>query len=265
MIEFLKQVGARFQSFHWTDALDILLLTALFFFVYRFIRRRRAFPILIGGISILLVHVVAKLTNLPGLYALTSAFFSAGLIFIAILFQPEIRALFEKLGATVIAPFNRISGQLRTRETHSVAELKKAILRMSQTQTGALIIIEHMTGIDDIVQSGCRLDALISSDLILNIFFRGAPLHDGAVVIREGRICAAGCFLPISADRELNTSFGSRHRAALEMSRSCDATVIVVSEEDGLISYAEGGELNWNVDEQKLTELLWASLSYRKS
>ena len=129
-------------------------------------------------------------------------------------------------------------------------------MRLSATKTGALIVLENNTGVEDIGQDGIKIDAVISSELICNLFFSPAPLHDGAIIIRKKRISAAGCFLPNYSDPALNASFGSRHRAAIGMSRNSDAGVIVVSEEDGKISYARGGELRRAIDEQTLKEIL---------
>ena len=129
-------------------------------------------------------------------------------------------------------------------------------MRLSATKTGALIVLEMNTGIEDLGQDGVKLDAVISTELICNLFFAPAPLHDGAIIIRKKRISAAGCFLPNYSDPTRNSSFGSRHRAAIGMSRNSDAGVIVVSEEDGKISYAHGGELLRGIDEHTLVDIL---------
>ena len=265
IMNFIELAKARFAAFSLLDVLDLLLLGVLFFVLYRFIRRRRAFPILLGVMAFFLLHTVSFYAKLDGLYYLTSSFFKSGVLVVvlAIIFQPEFRAALEKVGAVFISFFSLLSRVFRGKALEkNVAELKTAIMKMSESETGALIILERTTGTDDIVQSGIKIDAMISSELILNIFYKNAPLHDGAMIIRGNRIHAAACFLPINPDRGgMDASFGSRHRAAIDTSRACDAIVIVVSEEDGAISFAEGGELTFGIKEEKLEEILTARFS----
>ena len=257
MTEILNLIKNRFSSFNYIDAVDILVLGILFFLAYRFIRRRRALPILIGVIVYLLFMNGAALLGFDATYTLMHWLCVPGTIVLFIIFQADIRSALEKVGVTVIsigkALKNKVIPISGSAEADAVA---KSVMRLSATKTGALIVLENNTGVEDIGQDGIKIDAVISSELICNLFFAPAPLHDGAIIIRKKRISAAGCFLPNYSDPALNASFGSRHRAAIGMSRNSDAGVIVVSEEDGKISYARGGELRRAIDEQALKEIL---------
>lgn len=255
--DFLELLRSRLETFGISDVIDILLLSALFFFIYRFIRKRRAFPVFIGLVVFIAAHGLLGFFGLDAAYSFIDVFYIPGIIVSVVIFQDDIRAFLEKTGTGVLNFFRILGGRLRpaagSRQADSIV---KAVTRLSASRTGALIVLEKSTGIDDVSQSGIKIDALISSELICNLFFAPAPLHDGAIIIRRARIYAAGCFLPNYTDPSLSASFGSRHRAAIGMSRTSDAGVIVVSEEDGRISYAEGGELSRGIDENRLRKIL---------
>ena len=257
MKEILEKAQQRLAQFGPTDAVDIILLGILFFLVYRFIRRRRALPILIGVLVYLTVMYVCKAVGFEATYSLMSWFSGFGFVVLIIVFQTDIRSALEKVGVTVISIGNALKNKVIPISGSAEAEaIGKAVMRLSATKTGALIVLEQNTGIEDIGQDGIKIDAVISPELICNLFFSPAPLHDGAIIIRKKRISAAGCFLPNYSDPALNSSFGSRHRAAIGMSRNSDAIVIVVSEEDGKISFAYAGELSRGIDEQTLKGIL---------
>ena len=263
MTTFIELVKDKFSSFTASyiniiiAIIDIFLLTALFFFLYKFIRRRRAFSILIGILAVVLVKELAFALKLSAMYSFLNAFCVPGIILLAVIFQADLRAVLEKIGVLIIGLCKIITGKIWPRSgMKEVEAVLKAVMRLSASKTGALIVLENNTGIDDICQSGVKLNASITHELICNLFFPLAPLHDGAVIISGKRINSAGCFLPNYSTPELNSSFGSRHRAAIGMSRSSDAGVIVVSEEDGKISYAISGELSRGIDEQTLRAIL---------
>lgn len=247
----------RLKSFGIADVFDILLLGALFFVIYRFIRRRRALSILIGVAGFLFAREIVLVCGFSGAYGFLNMFCVPGILMIAIIFQQEIRSVLEKVGATIIGFFKLFFGKRSpaygVRETDAIV---KAVNRLSTTRTGALIVLERNTGVEDIGQNGVKLDAIVSTELICNLFFPRSPLHDGAIIISRTRICVAGCFLPNYSDRIVDSTFGSRHRAAIGMSRSSDAGVIVVSEETGTISYAFGGELKRGIGESELRSIL---------
>ena len=165
--------------------------------------------------------------------------------------------MLEKIGGFVVGVGKMAAHRFKPESGRAEAEaIIKAVMRLSATKTGALIVLENNTGIYDICQTGVKINASISHELICNLCFSPAPLHDGAVIISGKHINYAGCFLPSFSDPELNSSFGSRHRAAIGMSRDSDAGVIVISEEDGRISYAFAGELSLGIDEQRLRTIL---------
>jgi diadenylate cyclase len=191
------------------------------------------------------------------MYNVINAFFVPGMIVVAIIFHEDIRAFLEKIGALAISLVKIITGKMKMVSGNQETEaITKAVMRLSATKTGALIVLEKNTGVEDICQSGIKINALISHELICNLFFAPAPLHDGAIIIRGKRINSAGCFLPNYSEPGLNSSFGSRHRAAIGMSRLSDAGIIVVSEEDGKISYAYAGELFRGIDAETLREIV---------
>ena len=257
MDKLLERFASRIENFDIADFIDIFLLASLFFLIYRFIRKRRAFPILIGVFFFIAVRAASKVAGLDTLFAFIDIFYLPGLVMIAVIFQTDLRAWLEKTGAGIIVFFKVLFGKLKpisgSRDADAVV---KAVMRLSATRTGALIVLERNTGVDDICQNGTRIDAIISSELICNLFFAPAPLHDGAIIVRGKRIFAAGCFLPNYTDQTLSSAFGSRHRAAIGMSRASDAGILVISEEDGKISYAENGELLRAIDETKVRQVL---------
>ncbi len=257
MTAFIDNIKSKFADFTYLNAVDILVIALFFFLVYKFIRRRRALPVLVGVIAYIVIMQLCGFTGLSAAYKLLKFLEIPLAISILIIFQADIRAGFEKIGATIMGIGRMIKSKVIPLPGSAEAEaIEKAVMRLSATKTGALIVLEKNTGIEDIGQDGVRIDAAISPELICNLFFAPAPLHDGAIIIRKKRISAAGCFLPNYSDPALNSSFGSRHRAAIGMSRNSDAGVIVVSEEDGKISYAYGGELSRGIDEQTLVGIL---------
>ena len=200
---------------------------------------------------------IALMLKLSAVYSFLNAFFIPGMLMVAVIFQADIRAVLEKLGVIIIGFFRVLTGKLRPKTgMNEVEAVLKAVMRLSASKTGALIVLENNTGVEDVCQNGTKINALVSHELICNLFFPLAPLHDGAIIISGKHINSAGCFLPNYSDPEVNASFGSRHRAAIGMSRASDAGVIVVSEEDGRISYAFMGELSRGIDEQTLKGIL---------
>ena len=257
--KFIDNAVEKFSVFTANDAADILILGLIFFLVYRFIRRRRALPILIGVVVYVLAMQLFGFIGFKATYNLMKWLTVPGTIVLIIIFQTDIRSALEKIGTFVISLGKMMKNKVFPVPGSMEAEaIAKAVMRLSATKTGALIVLERNTGIEDIGQGGTKLDAVISPELICNLFFSPAPLHDGAIIIRKKRIRAAGCFLPNYSDPSLNSYFGSRHRAAIGMSRTSDAGVIVVSEEDGKISYANGGELSRGIDEDTLRDILFS-------
>ncbi len=237
--------SAPFQNFGVRDALDILSLALLFFALYLFVRDRRAGKLFIGVFVLVALYAVSEILNMYALRYIFGNFFGYGLVALAVIFQPELRSVIERLGS---APFRGlkgvgVEGKNMTISPMAVDEIVEATKKLCFSKTGALIVLERSTKIGEYIQTGSILNADLSSELLRAIFFDKAPLHDGAVVIRAGRIHAAGCYLPLSDNPDIFKELGTRHRAAIGISEQSDSIVIVVSEETGTISVAFKGNL----------------------
>ena len=259
----VEYYAAPFRSFAWRDAFDILVLGLLFFAVYAYIRDRRAGRLLFGVGLLVGLYAVVELFDFYALRHLLGSFFSYGLIAFVVIFQPEIRSAVERVGSFSFRGLKTIGTEVRSRSALSSSaldELVLAVKHMSFSKTGAIIAIERSIKIGDYAQSGTKLNAEISARLLQTIFFNMTPLHDGAVIIREGRVFAAGCNLPLTQNTEPIKDLGTRHRAAVGASEDSDAIIIVVSEQTGIISLAVKGELYRNFTSvslrRKLGELL---------
>lgn len=238
--DFLTFAKHAFTEFHWSDALDILLMTIFFFIAFKFLKSRKAGALIVGIVVCLFTLLVAQLLDLDGIKYILSGIFQVGILALIILFQPEIRDALEKLGSGSISGFMSLREQKNKNQQHKIVieNITSAVRELSATKTGALIVIERTTQLDDITQTGITINADVNSFLIRNIFFNKAPLHDGAVVIEGTRITTAGCLLPLTRRNDVDSDLGTRHRAALGMSETSDAIIIVVSEETGTISVA---------------------------
>lgn len=242
--DFFYYIGNQFTNMGFTDILDILIVAVLFYYIYIFIRDRRAGKLVSGVVFILLMLVISSFLNMRTLSFLLQNIVQVGLLAVFILFQPEIRSMLEKMGGDSIVKLNSIGEQKELQQTlGAIDEIAKAAQDLSAEKTGALMVIERSTRLGDEVKSGVIVDAEITTFLIKNIFFNKAPLHDGAMIIRNNRILACGCFLPLSANRDIIKDLGTRHRAAIGISENSDAIVVVVSEETGAISLAQDGNL----------------------
>jgi len=227
-------------TFHWSDAIDILILTVFFVLAFNFLKSRKAGALIIGIVLCLVALLVAELLDLDGIKFLLSGVFQFGILAVIILFQPEIRDGLEKLGSGSISGFLSLREQKNKNQQYKnvIENISAAVRELSAAKTGALIVIERTTQLDDITQTGVTINADVNSFLIRNIFFNKAPLHDGAVVIEGTKITTAGCLLPLTRRNDVDSDLGTRHRAAIGMSETSDAIIIVVSEETGTISVA---------------------------
>jgi diadenylate cyclase len=256
-------IAEAFACFTWRDAVDIFLLAALFFAVFRYVRDRRAGR-LFWGVGILLgVYAASELLDFYTLRYVFGSFFGYGIIAAVVIFQPELRAMLERVGAFSFRRLKNIgteSGRRLALTQNTLDEIVLAVKHMSFSKTGALIAIERSIKIGEYAESGTVLNSEISARLLQTIFFNMTPLHDGAVIIRDGRIFAAGCNLPLTQNTEPIKDLGTRHRAAVGASEDSDAIIIVVSEQTGVISVAYKGELLRNFTSvslrRKLAELL---------
>ena len=227
------------------DVIDIILVAFLLYGVYAFIRDRRAGKLAVGVGLIIIVTLLSKLIGFSALSFIMENLFQIGLLALVVVFQPEFRSALEKVGGEPLRSLRNIGDIKETQNTASpyIKEICHTAEELSKSRTGALIVIERSTKLGDIIKTGVIVNADVSSFVLRNIFYEGAPLHDGAVVIRNWRVYAAGCFLPLSKNENIIKDLGTRHRAGIGISEESDAVVIIVSEEKGTISVAVGGQL----------------------
>lgn len=237
---FASVASSAFSNFTLYDAIDIFLLTAFFFFVFRFMKGKKIGSLIVGVLVCFIAYAVASVFSLSSIKFILSGLFQIGMLAFIILFQPEIRDLLERLGSKSIVRLFSI-GDSSKRENLSyqvIDNICSAVRDLSSTKTGALIVIERTTQLDEVTRTGVAINADVNSYLLRNLFYDKAPLHDGAVVIDEGRIASAGCILPLTRRSDFEGDLGTRHKAAIGLSEICDAIIIVVSEETGIISVA---------------------------
>ncbi len=249
-MNYLEVLG--FLHLSLTDALDILLVAFLIFFAFRWIKDSSALNIFLAILLMLVVRLVAEALNMKMMSSLLGTVIDVGVIALIVIFQPEIRHFLIRIGnrTRFFAIKDRQLGDA------DVSELVEACTQMSARKTGALIVILHTIQIQSVIETGDAIDAVISSRLLMNLFFKNSPLHDGAVVISKGRIVAARCTLPITSRTDIPASFGMRHRAAVGISEESDADVIVVSEETGGISFIHEGVITPIESKNDLLNLL---------
>ncbi len=246
-----------FLTLQITDILDILIIAYMVYRLLGLVRRNNATRVLKGVLLILLVLWISSY-GLRGLNYLLSHILEWGIVALIILFQPEIRRLLEQMGSSqwkIMSIFSKPAVDEETL-TAAISQTVQACGDMSRSRTGALIVFERQNQLDEILRSGTKLDAQVSSELLKNIFFVKAPMHDGAVIIRSGRVLGAGCMLPLSRNVNLSKDLGMRHRAGIGMSENSDAVVVLVSEETGAISVAVGGMLKRHLMTETLEQLL---------
>jgi len=239
--------------FTWREIFDIAIVTFIFYRALLLVRGTRAVSIMHGFLLIIIIFYVSGEFGLNTLHWLLTNFLGSIFLVVIILFQADIRRALSTMGTGLF--WKRV----RRSETaeHLVHDVVLSVFRMAKSRTGALIVIERDIPLGDVVQRGVELSATVSKELLLTIFYLGTPLHDGAVVISRDRIAAAGCILPLASVAGLDTAYGTRHRAALGITEETDALAVVVSEERGVVSYAENGEIISCVDEADLKEKLW--------
>lgn len=241
------------------NVMDVLLMSLMFFAVWKFISKRRAGKLAVGVILFGLLIFISAAAGMKGISFILSNFYQVGILAIIIVFQPELRAALEQVGGnSLMAGIKNIALESKnlTEITAATEELVNAICDLSKTKTGAIVVLENSTKLGEYIQSGKIVDAKIGSELIKNIFYNKAPLHDGAVIVRDMRILAASCFLPLTTHGSTLGHLGSRHRAALGVSENSDALVLVVSEETGTISVAYQGELTRQYSRDRLYEVV---------
>ncbi len=258
---FYQSLINQIALINLSDIIDIAIIAIIIYKVLKFIRDTRTIQLLKGIVILIVVMQVSQIAKLHTLHFILSSALQIGLIAIIVVFQPELRRGLEQLGRTTMGQW--FSFEERTEDVEKekiIAEIKESCVSMSKSRIGALIVIEREIKIGDIVGTGITLNADVSSELLVNIFIPKTPLHDGAVIIRDNKIEAASCFLPLSQNPNVSKELGTRHRAGLGMSEETDSVVVIVSEETGAISIACSGELNMRLTpealEKQLTRLL---------
>lgn len=243
------------QSITVFDILDILLLTYLIYMLFKLLRETRAEQLIKGIIFLVIIFIIVQLCQLKVMSFLLENFFQVGIIAIVIVFQPELRRILEHVGTGIAFDSDKDVTHDDLERKAAIEGITKACMELSEKKTGALIVIERTTRHNEIIEQGTVIKALPDPEIFSTIFYDGTPLHDGAVMIRDNRIYAAGCFLPLTI-KPAAKRMGSRHRAAIGMTENSDAIVMVVSEETGTISCAEGGQLTTKLSESSIRKIL---------
>ena len=263
---FFEQIKRAVVSFNSIgDILDVLLVAFVIYSAIKLIKDTRAFQLVKGVILLAVGYFIVSILNMEASKYLLSLLFGNLLIILVIIFSPEIRHALESVGRSSVSNIsifnlkNRDERAIQESVQGSINSVCRACSDMSDKQIGALIVFEKDTMLGEISKTGTIVDAAVTPELIGNIFFPKAPMHDGAVVIKDGRVVSAGCILPLTGHNNLSSELGTRHRAAIGMSETSDAIVVVVSEETGMISVAEKGVLKRNISAGDLREILTKS------
>lgn len=253
---FFQDIGNLISTIGFADIVDILIVAYLIYMVIDLIRKTSSYNLTKGLLVLLVALWLSGLFKLTMINYLLRKAVEIGLIALVIIFQPELRKLLAKMGSRKFYGFFSAKAQDTSELDAAITQTVLACEQMSKTKTGALILFERNIMLNDIMTTGTIIDADITAELLKNIFYPKAPLHDGAVVIKKARIAAAGCVLPLTSNNNLSKDLGMRHRAGIGASEQSDALVVIVSEETGAISVAIEGMLKRNLDKQTFEKLL---------
>ena len=252
----LSSIQSIMSNFRPEDALDIAIVSYIVYKMIGFIRETRAMQLIRGLVIIIVAFFVSDIFNLYLLNWLLKSLFTMGLFAVVVLFQPELRRALEQVGRKNLMNTKSFRNIDKNKAVETVDSLVSAIDDFSATRTGALIAIERETMLNDIIETGVVVDAEISIRLLGNLFYEGSPLHDGGVIIRGARIHAASCVFPLTEKKNIGRNLGTRHRAGVGLSEVCDALIIIVSEETGVVSIAEDGKIRRFVDLKTIEKML---------
>lgn len=256
-----------------SDLLDVLLVAFVIYSIIKLIRETRAIQLAKGVLLLAVLYVIVSLLDMQASEYIMSFVFGNLLLILIVIFSPEIRHALESMGRSSVSNINifnfrnRSDDLLEENVRNAINCVCRACADMSDKKIGALIVFEKDTMLGEIIKTGTAVDAVVTTELIGNIFFPKAPMHDGAAIIKDGRVAAAGCILPLTDNNELSSELGTRHRAAIGLSESSDAVVAVVSEETGAISVAEKGVLKRGISDGDLREILMKNFvkDYKKT
>jgi diadenylate cyclase len=243
-----------FSNISLWSVLDILVVSYIFYKGYMLIKETRAEQLLKGILLIIALIPISYLLKLDMLYFILNKTLTIGVLSVIIIFQPEIRRALEHLGRSAFDDKHYFYNKEDLNAM--INEISVAIQNLAESKTGALIVIEQSTGLNELIGAGTLLDANVTSNLLENIFVVNTPLHDGATIIRNNRILASGCVLPLTSNTAINKKLGTRHRAALGLSEVSDALVIIVSEETGVVSLAINGRITRGYDKERLKSVI---------
>ncbi len=254
---FMGDLVRYLMTIQISDVVDMAIMAFACYKLLTLVKSSRAASLLKGIMILLIALWLSSLLKLHGINYLMDRMVSWGVLALIILFQPEIRHILEQMGSQKLNFLNLFAhNEVSSNMEHTISQTVLACTEMSKSRTGVLIVFERDILLDDLVRSGTVLNADVSSELLKNIFFVKAPMHDGAVIVRQGRILGAGCMLPLSKNVNLSRDLGMRHRAGIGMSENSDAVVVIVSEETGSISVAIGGMLKRHLTSETLEKLL---------
>jgi diadenylate cyclase len=257
VIDYIKELFLNPNPWSFISfAIDIAIVL---FLIYKFIKtskKTRVWQLMKGIALYIIITGISYLLQLKILNFILTAFLSYGVIALIVIFQPELRRALEQLGNNKITRFFGMEKDLETKSKEDIYKIMIAINELAKTKTGALIVLERDIKVQDIIDTGIIVNSEVSPQLLVNIFVPNTPLHDGAVIISDNKIKAAACILPLASDNDISKALGTRHRAALGMSKETDSIVIIVSEESGKVSVAKDGKLIIDIDEDNLRQLL---------
>lgn len=248
-----------FIGFRWLDLLDILLVSFVIYKLIQLLKGTRALQMLIGLAILMFTLVISKWSGLYTVDWLVTSFWTQIVIALIILFQPEMRKALARIGQT---PFAARMSELEEQKT--IEDIIKACVSLSNKRIGAIIVMERKNELKEIVEMGIQMDAKVSKEIITSTFLPYSPIHDGAIVVSGSRILAAGCFLPLTINQNVNKVLGTRHRAALGVTEESDAVVIVISEETGAITVTMGGKMTRELDASSLRKVLTRTFVKKK-
>ena len=269
----MSSLGESIQTMVWnvfhrpglSDIFDILLVAIVIYELILLTRQTRGSAVLKGLVLLLLIVGVSDLLGLTALNWMLMTIVNNGVVVLVILFQPELRKALEQMGRSMMMMRDKKHSDDIDENSHIIAEIITCLTNLSRRRVGALIVFERKTGLQDVIETGISIDSQISSALLENIFEPNTPLHDGAVVIRGSRVMAAACILTLTEGQGISHELGTRHRAAIGVSETTDAVVLIVSEETGIISMARGGRLTRHLDPKSLREILEGMYDQQRS
>lgn len=262
-MSIFQQLSLAYYGIGIWDVVDILVVAFFFYRIYALIKNTRATALLKGLLFLGFLSLLSGSLQLHVVNWILEKLMTVLIVALPVVFQPELRRALEQIGRGKLYISSQVMSE--TDWESVIDDVVEASEIMAEKRIGALIVFECSVGLDDYIDSGIRVDGLVSKELLGNIFIVNTPLHDGAVIIREGRIMAAGCLLPLTRDRSLSSEMGTRHRAAIGLSEQADCVVVVVSEETGIISYAYGGHIYRHMDSESLRNRLRTFLLQKKN